>query len=59
MKNSEQPKQRPPRADPLQPDRPGSGQTREDPKQHDPQADVRRQKEQSDTALDNVTKDYD
>jgi hypothetical protein len=56
---------KPPRAEPLQPDKPGSGDelTRapdDAPQQGDGTRDsARRQKQQSDTALDNVRKGYD
>ena len=52
-------RKKPPRAEPIQPDRPVSGPT-SDPARDDPKADtVKRQKEQSDAALDNVREGYD
>lgn len=50
---------RPPRAAPLQPDKPGSGTAEETatPSRGDP--DGAQQKEQSDNALDNVREGYD
>ncbi|SHM53743.1 hypothetical protein [Rhizobacter sp. OV335] len=56
---------KPPRAEPLQPDKPGAGDelTRapeEAPQRGEATRDsARRQKQQSDTALDNVRKGYD
>jgi len=56
---------KPPRAEPLQPDKPGSGneQTRapgDAPQQGEATRNsARRQKQQSDAALDNVRKGYD
>lgn len=51
---------KPPRADPIQPDKPGSGTSRESPPEgNDAERAVQRQKKQSDTALDNVREGYD
>lgn len=54
---------KPPRAEPLQPDRPNQGDAKQ-PNPEDHQKDVRdaaleKQREQTDTALDNVRKGYD
>lgn len=54
---------KPPRAEPLQPDKPGQGDaTQPSPEEHEKEvrdAAVKRQKEQTETALDNVRKGYD
>jgi len=58
--NHDDPKHRtPPRAEPLQPDRPGRGSDKEEPAQPARRDDhVDKAKEQTDTALENVREGY-